>query len=109
MKHNSVPAGDDKLILALARGAKVRHAAEEAGVSERTAHRRRKDADFRRAVFQTHRRMLDANRGQLAGLASKAVATLERLVESDKPAVALAAAKVVLQLGPALRESTELK
>ncbi|HEV3338903.1 MAG TPA: hypothetical protein VG125_01060 [Pirellulales bacterium] len=109
MEQNDTPAGEDELILALAAGATVREAAEQAGVGERTAHRRLADADFRRAVSEARGRMFDAARGRLAGLASKAAETLQRLMESDKPTVALAAAKAVSELGPRLRESTEFE
>jgi hypothetical protein len=86
MEQNGRPAGDEELILALAVGASVREAAERAGVDERTARRRLADADFRRAVSLARGRLLDAARGQLAGLASKATETLQRLKESEKPA-----------------------
>ncbi|HWB08295.1 MAG TPA: hypothetical protein VG826_03685 [Pirellulales bacterium] len=109
MRQNGTPAGDDELILALAAGASVRDAAARAGVGERTAHRRLADADFRRAVSQARGRIFDAAVGRLVGLASRATGTLERLVESDKPTVALAAAKAVLDLGRRLRESMEIE
>jgi transposase len=109
MQQNGTPAGEDKLILALAAGASVREAAEQAGIGERTAYRRLADADFRRAVSEARGRMFDAARGRLAGLASKAAETLERLMESEKPAVALGAAKAVLEVGPRLRKSTEVE
>ncbi|HWB07951.1 MAG TPA: helix-turn-helix domain-containing protein [Pirellulales bacterium] len=107
MEQHGRSAGDDELILALAAGATVREAAAQVGVSERTAYRRLADADFRRAVTEARERIFDAVRGRLAGLASKAAETLERLMESDKPAEALRAAKAVLELGPRLREATE--
>jgi hypothetical protein len=109
MEQNGTPAGDGKLILALAAGATVREAAEQAGVGERTAHRRLADADFRRAVSEASGRMFDAALAGMAGLAGKAAETLERLMESEKPSVALAAAKAVLELGPRLRKSTEFE
>jgi ferredoxin len=109
MEQNGTPAGEDELILALAAGATVREAAEKAGVGERTVYRRLADADFRRAVSEARGRMFDTALGRLAGLASKATETLERLMQSDKPAEALGAAKAVLGLGPRLRESTELE
>ncbi|HEV3339638.1 MAG TPA: hypothetical protein VG125_04760 [Pirellulales bacterium] len=109
MEQNGTPAGEEELILALAAGATVREAAEQAGVGERTVYRRLADADFRRAVSEARGRMFDTALGRLAGLASKAAETLERLMESDKPPVALGAAKAVLGLGPRLRESTELE
>ncbi|HEV3446504.1 MAG TPA: hypothetical protein VG099_17805, partial [Gemmataceae bacterium] len=109
MEQNGTPAGEDELILALAAGATVREAAEQAGIGERTAHRRLSDADFRRAVSEARGRMFDAARGRLAGLASKAAETLERLMESEKPAVALGAAKAVLEVGSRLGKSTEVE
>jgi len=71
MGEKDTPAGDDELILALAAGATVREAAEQAGISERTAHRRLADADFRRAVDEARGRMFDAALGRLAGLARR--------------------------------------
>jgi DNA-binding NarL/FixJ family response regulator len=107
MAQNDTPAGEEELILALAGGATEREAAERAGVDEQTVHRRLADADFRRAVNQARDRMFDAARGRLAGLASKATETLQRLMESDRPSEALGAAKAVLEAGPRLRKSTE--
>ncbi|HWB11447.1 MAG TPA: hypothetical protein VG826_19610 [Pirellulales bacterium] len=107
MGANGTPAGDEELILALAAGSTVREAAEKAGVGERTVYRRLADADFRRAVGEARGGLFDSARGRLAGLASRAVETLERLMKSDKPAEALGAAKAVLEMGPRLREATE--
>lgn len=109
MAGSGRPAGDNKLILALAAGATVRDAAEQAGVGERTVYRRLADTDFRRAVSEARGRLFDAALGKLAGIAAKAAGTLERLMESDKPNVALGAAKAALELGPRLRELTELE
>lgn len=108
MADNGRPVGD-KLVLALAAGATVRDAAEQAGIGERTAYRRLADADFRRRVSEARGRLFDTALGRLANLASKAADTLDRLMQSDKPTVALGAAKAVLELGPRLRELTELE
>jgi hypothetical protein len=75
MEQNGTHAGEEELILALAAGATVREAAEQAGVGERTAHQRLADADFRRAVNEARGGMFDAARGRLASLASKAAET----------------------------------
>ncbi|HWB13030.1 MAG TPA: hypothetical protein VG826_27640 [Pirellulales bacterium] len=101
-------AGDDELVRALAAGASLREAAEQAGVEERTARARLADADFRRAVSRARGRLFDSALGRLADLACKATGVLERLMASDQPSVARRAAKAVLELGPRLRESTEL-
>jgi putative ubiquitin-RnfH superfamily antitoxin RatB of RatAB toxin-antitoxin module len=103
------PAGEDELVLALAAGATAREAAEQGGMDEQTVHRRLADADFRRAVSRARGRMFEAVLGRLASLAGKATGVFERLMESDKPSVARWAAKAVLQLGPRLREATELE
>lgn len=103
------PSGDDELILFLAAGASVREAAERAGIGERTVYRRLADADFRRSVSEARGRLFDVALGKLAGIATKAADTLGRLMESDKPSVALGAAKAALELGPRLREATELE
>lgn len=105
----ATPSGDDGLILALAAGVSVSEAAGQTGTSERTVYRRLADADFRRAVSEARGRLFDSALGKLAGIATKAAGTLERLMESDKPSVALGAAKAALELGPRLRELTELE
>ncbi|HEV3339444.1 MAG TPA: hypothetical protein VG125_03775 [Pirellulales bacterium] len=46
MEQNETPAGDDELVRALAAGATLREAAEQAGVEERTARGRLAEADF---------------------------------------------------------------
>lgn len=109
MADNGRPSGDDDLILALAAGVSVIEAAERAGVGERTVYRRLADAEFRRAVSEARGRLFDAALGKLASIASKAAGTLERLMESDKPTVALGAAKAALELGPRLRELSDLE
>jgi hypothetical protein len=106
---NDTRAGEEELILALAAGATAGEAAEQAGVGEQTAHRRLADAGFRRAVSRTRGRVFDTALGRLTSLAGKATGVFERLMESDKPSVARRAAKAVLQLGPRLREATELQ
>jgi transposase len=109
MEQNGRTTGEEELLLALARGATVRQAAEKTGIGERTVYRRLAEADFRRGVKEARDRMFDAARGRLAGLTDKATETLARLMESEKPSEALGAAKAVLELGPRLRRVTELE
>ncbi|HWB09983.1 MAG TPA: hypothetical protein VG826_12195 [Pirellulales bacterium] len=109
MGPNGTPEGDEELILALAAGATVREAAERGGVGERTVYRRLADADFRQAVSEARDRMFDAAVGRLAGLASRAAETLERLMEGEKPSEVLRAAKAVLELGPRLRKAADIE
>ena len=60
-------------------------------------------------AIEARGRLFDAARGRLTNLTDKAVETLERLMHSDKPSVALAAAKAVLEAGPRLRAATEIE
>jgi hypothetical protein len=106
---NQTTADEEELVLALAAGATAREAAEQAGVEEQTAHRRLADPDLRRAVSRTRGRMFDAAQGRLVGLAGRATGIFKRLMESDQPSVARRAAKAVLELGPRLREATEVR
>jgi hypothetical protein len=92
-------AADEELVQALAAGAP----------GARTAHRRLADADFRRVVSRARGRIFDAALGRLAGLAGEATDVFERLLVSDQPSVARRAAKAILQLGPRLRDATELE
>ena len=109
MSENEKLASDDELILALAAGATVTGAAQRAGVDEPTVFGRLNDAEFRRAVSETRIRAFDAAVGKLSSLAAKAVSTLERLMEHGERAVALRAAKTILELGPRLLAFTELE
>jgi len=101
--------GDDALILELASGSTVREAAKRTGVGERTVYRRLDDAAFRRRVSEARGELFSAAMGRLAAVATKATDTLERLMTSPKDAVALGAARSVLELGQRLRESVELE
>jgi hypothetical protein len=105
---NQTPAGEEELVLALAAGATAGEAAEQAGVEEQAMPSRLADADFRRAVSRARGRIFDAAAGRLVRLAGKATGVFERLLDSDKPSVARRAAKAVLELGPRLREATEV-
>jgi len=102
-------AGDDALVAALAAGLAVPDAAKQANMSERTARRRLDDPAFRRRVSEARGELYSAAMGRLAAAATKATDTLERLLESTRDAVALGAARSVLELGQRLRESVELE
>ena len=105
-RHND----DDGLILALATGQPVRDAAEQAGVSERTAYRRLEDAEFRRQVSEVRGAMFDQAVGKLADGAVEAVTTLRTLAsKAESETVRLSAAKAVLDIGSRLRETAELE
>jgi hypothetical protein len=101
-------SADDALVLALAAGATMADAAEQAGVSERTAFRRMQDAPFRQQVVITRTRFYEQAVGLLADSLTDAVRTLRALLEADSESTRLGAARTILEAGPRLRESEEL-
>ena len=101
--------GDLPLIAALAGGATVQDAAKRASVSERTAHRRLEDADFRRRVDETRAEVLNGAVGRLADASTGAADTLRALLSADSETVRLGACRAILELGTKLRESLDLE
>jgi len=100
--------GDSKLILALASGHGTREAAQQAGVSIRTAYRRIDDPLFRQKVTAARDEMFRVAVGSLASAAVEAVDTLRDLLTSQSPTAQLGAARAILDLGQRLREATEI-
>ena len=96
------------LVASLAAGQTVLDAAREAGLSEKTAHRRLAEPEFRRRVAAARDQMLARAVGQLTDAATEAVATLRELLAADALAVRLGAARSILDLGRRLREALEL-
>jgi len=109
MARNGKLKRDDGLILALARGRTVRQAAQEAGFSERTAHRRLDDPEFRRRVSVVRSELMERAGRLLSDAAIKAVDVLRALLESDADTIRLAAARTILQQTVALRTAAELE
>lgn len=100
--------GDPVLIPLLARGATVREAAAEAGVSERTVARRLNDPDFCREVTEARSGILAGTVEELAAGAAEAATVLRRLLHHDNPNVALGAARAILSSVVSVREHAEL-
>jgi hypothetical protein len=97
MSVNGRKSSDGVLAAALAAGRTVQRAAEAAGVSERTAHRRLKDPSFKRQVAECRARVLDETLGALTEATTSAVAVMaELLAEGNAPKVRLAAAKAII-------------
>jgi hypothetical protein len=88
---------DEALLLALAAGASAAHAAQKAGVSERTARRRLADPAFRARVGAERSRMVADAVGRLAALGTLAADELHRLIrEGENDQVKLGAARGAL-------------
>jgi hypothetical protein len=98
----------EAVALALAVGQAVQEAANTTGVGRRTIYRWFKRPAFRRRIAELRAELFGQAVGRLANLAGTAAQTLAGLLESQSETVRLQAARAVLDLGPRLRESTEL-
>ena len=96
--------GDASLVADLAAGRATADLAAETGLSERTIRRRRRSPEVLEARAVLADRVID----QLAASATKAVTTLDRLLDCQNPSVAVAAARTILQGLMAMREHDEL-
>jgi hypothetical protein len=92
-------AKDEQLALCLARGLTVATAASEAGVSERTAYRRLAETDFARRVEDLRCSLVEVAVRRLSDHMAAAADKVAALMGSANDAVALGAAKAVLDLG----------
>lgn len=81
---------------ALARGAKQTEAALQAGLSERTVRRRLADPAFLKLLAREQEELGRLGRAQLAGLVSKAVQTIEEVLEDGPPHLRLRAAERII-------------
>jgi hypothetical protein len=90
-------ARQQKLALLLASGYRVKEAATEAGIAERTAYAWMEKQGFDTLISDFRRRMLDAALGRLTDAMTSAVDTLRGLLGGDHPdSVRLGAAKAIL-------------
>jgi hypothetical protein len=102
------PVDESAMIAALARGETFTKAGALGGVCERTARRRMENPAFRAKVYEARQAMVDRSVGMLADQAVQAVRTLSRLMKSGQPSMEYAAAKAIMDLGPRVREASEL-
>jgi hypothetical protein len=100
---NHKQGADDKLVLALAGGATLAAAAAQAGVSERTAHRRKACGEFQARLQDLRGQLLEQAATKLLAGMTRAAERLAELVESEDDRTALAA-RAVLSLGLLARE-----
>jgi len=98
---------ETSLVLALARGQSVRGAATAAGYSERQAHRKVADPQFRQKVSDMRTRLVDQTVGLLTDANVAAVKTLRSLLDGEPMSVRLSAAKAIVELSVKLRENVE--
>jgi hypothetical protein len=109
-RHSGRRSSDGPLLEGLAAGLTVREAATKANVSERTAHRRLADPQFRELVVRTRGEMRSRSVGKLADGSSRAVATLEDLLGAAyPPAIRLGSARAILEHTARMSETVELE
>jgi len=102
--------GNSELVLSLASGKTIRDAAQQAGLSERTAFRRINDPEFRRQVREARSEMFSRSLGLLADASTSAVGTLRQLsLSAMSESVRLGAAKAILEIGNRVREVNEIE
>ena len=99
---------DVVLAMALAAGATVVEAAEQGGVCRRTVERRLADLAFRRIISDLRGQLIGHAVGRMAQHMTRAADALVGLLDVDKPAVRLRAARAVLSLGLRLHDSIDL-
>jgi hypothetical protein len=107
--HGGRKNADEALALALAAGQTVRAAAEVAGISERTATRRRANPGFRQREAELRAGMVQRALGKLADGMAEAADRLRELLRAESESVCLGAARALVELGVKLRESVELE
>ena len=101
---------DETAVLALACGATVEKAAQQAKLGKRTLFRRLTDPAFRRRVQAARAEMLHRSAGTATAATPAALKTLlELLAGSTRDAVRLGAARSVLDVALKLREITDLE
>lgn len=96
MSQNGRHRGEATLAAALAGGASIREAAVIAGVSERTAHRRWSDPNFRQRVNEAWSEVVRQAVGKLGDASTRAAAVLSELLNADSETVRLSAARSIL-------------
>jgi hypothetical protein len=110
MAHNGRKNADEKLLMALAVGGTVDQAAQAAGLSRRTVHRRSKDPEFLRQLRQTKKDLTQRTAALLGGACGEAVKTLVILMREPSPfAVRSGAARAIIEMSIKTRESGELE
>lgn len=94
--HTMANKSDAMLITSLASGSSIREASTLAGVSERTAHRRWSDPEFRQRVNQAWSEIVRQAVGKLGDASTRAAAVLGELLNADSETVRLSAARSIL-------------
>jgi len=110
MAHQGRKKADHHLVMALACGATVEHAARQAGVSESTVYRRLQDPAFYKQVDDARADTVKRFMSMLSAANLEAVKTLVELLKSSVAnATRLGAARSIIELGGKLREQVDFE
>ena len=107
--HRGRHSADDLLAAQLAAGKTVRDAAAAAGVSEKTAHRRAGDPEFRKQVSGVRAGLIGSTAGILADGMAEAAGALRALLADSDPNVRHRAAVKLIELGFRASELVDLE
>ena len=94
---------------ALATGATVAEAAQQANTTDRSVYRWLTSPKFRRRIAKLQQAIARQAAGRMADGMSEAAAALRELLKSQDEAVRLRAARALVELGARLRDSVELE
>lgn len=109
MAHRGRHTADHFILTGLAWGMSVRATAKRAGVSERTVHRRLEEEGFRKELAKVKADLIARTTAGLTGLGTKAVRTLNVLLDGTDAKVRLGAARAALELAVKLRQAEEME
>ena len=109
MAHRGRHSVDDLLAAQLAAGKTVRDTAATAGVSEKTAHRRTADPDFRAKVSGVRAQFIAGAAKMLAGGMAEAAGTLRTLLADPDANVRHRAAVKLIEQGMRAVELVDLE
>ncbi len=109
MAHFGSPKKDVTLALALASGGTITAAAEQAGVSRRTATRKLTDPAFRQLVAQMRADFVAQAVGRLTQNMTRAADGLVAMLDSGDERVRLRVIRALLTLGHRLHDAVDLE
>lgn len=102
--------GDDEVFVAgFAAGLSTSSVASLAGVSERTARRRRHEPTIEALIRRRRAELAEDTAGRIVALGAQALSAIEDCLDSAELKDRMAAARVVLQLGPRFRADVEFE
>src|SRR5262249_6991379 len=99
----------ERLAVLLAAGRKVKDAASETGLDERTAYSWLASPAFKARIAELRSQMLDRTLGRLTDAACKSVDTLVALLDEESPNIGRRAAASILEILGRLKDHVEVE